>query len=184
MQGEGDNVGRRCGNRASRHVTVFCTTPDLRPRLGTLVPQDCVSTASGGRTSTSQPRIEFEEDGEDLVDDPGDDDNDNDDKGRGGGWMRKFVLSGWGYARILGNGNGKGNVARNTRRRYDSVPKFWTPTIKALWAPILLPLGGKRSGGEDKTMSGGREEGLLLLHKLTSQKPLLDLKNYNFFRGP
>ena len=43
MQGEGDNVGRGRGNRASRHVTVFCTTPDLRPRLGTLVPQDCVS---------------------------------------------------------------------------------------------------------------------------------------------
>ena len=44
MQGEIDNVGRRRGNRASRHVTVFCTTSDLRPRLGTLVPPDCVST--------------------------------------------------------------------------------------------------------------------------------------------
>jgi hypothetical protein len=37
-------VGRQRGNRASRHVTVFCTTPDLWPRLGTLVPRDCVST--------------------------------------------------------------------------------------------------------------------------------------------
>ncbi len=38
--------------------------------------------------------------------------------------------------------------------------------IKALWAPILLPLRGKRSQGEDETTSGGQEEGLLLLHKL------------------
>ena len=80
--------------------------------------------------------------------------------------MRKFVLSGWGNACILGDGDGEGNGTGNARRRYGNVPIFWTPTIKALWAPILLPLGGKRSGGEDETTSGGREEGLLLLHKL------------------
>ena len=80
--------------------------------------------------------------------------------------MRKFVLSGWGNARILGDGNGEGNGSRNARRRYGNVPIFWTPMIKALWVPILLPLGGKRSGGEDETRSGDREEGLLLLHKL------------------
>ena len=80
--------------------------------------------------------------------------------------MRKFVLSGWGNARILGDGDGEGDGARNARRRYGNVPIFWTPTIKALWAPILLPLGGKRSGGEDETTSGGREEELLPLHKL------------------
>ncbi len=44
MRGEGDDVGRRRENRASHHVTVFCTTPDLWPRLDTLVPRDCVST--------------------------------------------------------------------------------------------------------------------------------------------
>ena len=47
MRGEGDDVGRPRGNRASLHVTVFCTTPDLRPELGTLVPRDCVSTHPG-----------------------------------------------------------------------------------------------------------------------------------------
>ena len=80
--------------------------------------------------------------------------------------MRKFVLSGWGNACILGNGNGKGNGSRNARRRYGNVPIFWTPMIKALWAPILLPLRGKRSQGEDEMTLGGQEEGLLLLHKL------------------
>ncbi len=80
--------------------------------------------------------------------------------------MWKFVLSEWGNAGILGDGDGKGNGARNARRRYGNVPIFWTPMIKALWAPILLPLGGKRSGGEDKTTPSGREEGLLLLYKL------------------
>ena len=90
--------------------------------------------------------------------------------------MRKFVLSGWGNARILGDGDGEGNGARNARRRYGNVPIFWTPRIKALWAPILLPLGGKRSGGEDETTSGGREEGLLLLHKLRLSASALRLR--------
>ena len=80
--------------------------------------------------------------------------------------MQKFVLSGWGNARILGDGDGEGNDARNAWRRYCNIRIFWTPMIKALWVPILLPLGGKRSGGEDETRSGDREEGLLLLHKL------------------
>ncbi len=116
----------------------------------------------------SRPHIEFEEDGEDLVDGPGgdDDDNNNEDEGGGGGWMRMFVLSGWGNACILGDGDGKGNSTRNARRRYSNVLIFWTPMIKALWMPILLPLGGKRSGGEDERTLGSREEGLLLLHKL------------------
>ena len=107
--------------------------------------------------------IEFEEDGDDLVDGPGDgdddddDDDDYDDGGGGGGGrrMRKFVLSGWGNARILGGSGGGGgddDGARGKRRRYGSIPIFWTPTIKALWAPILLPLGGRRSGG------GGRDD--------------------------
>ncbi len=46
--------------------------------------------------------------------------------------MRKFVLSGWGNAGILGFGDGKGNGARSARRRYGNVPIFWTPMIKAL----------------------------------------------------
>ena len=90
--------------------------------------------------------------------------------------MRKFVLSGWGNACILGNGDGEGNGARNAMRRYGNVPIFWTSTIKALWAPILLPLGGKRSGGEDKTTLGGREEGLILLHKLRLSASVLRLR--------
>ncbi len=90
--------------------------------------------------------------------------------------MRKFVLSGWVNARILGDGDGEGNGARNARRRYGNVPIFWTPKIKALWAPILLPLGGKRSGGEDETTSGGREEELLLLHKLRLSASVLRLR--------
>jgi hypothetical protein len=90
--------------------------------------------------------------------------------------MRKFVLSGWGNARILGDGDGEGNGSRNARRRYGNVPIFWTPTIKALCAPILLPLGGKRSGGEDTTTSGGREAGLLLVHKLRLSASALRLR--------
>ncbi len=90
--------------------------------------------------------------------------------------MRQFVLSGWGNTCILGDGNGKGNGARNATRRYRNVPIFWTPTIKVLWATILLPLGGKRSGGEDETTSGGREEGLLLLHKLRLLASVLRLR--------
>jgi hypothetical protein len=128
--------------------------------------------------------IEFEEDGEDLVDGPGDDDDDDDDdEGGGGGRMRKFVLSGWGNARILGDGDGEGDVARNARRRYGNVPIFWTPTIKALWAPILLPLGGKRGGGEDETTSGGREEGPLPLHKLRLSASALGLRRCRRMRS-
>ena len=90
--------------------------------------------------------------------------------------MRKFVLSGWGNACILGDGDSKGNGVRNARRRYGNVPIFWTPAIKALWAPILLPLGGKRSGGEDETTSSGQKEGLLLLHKLGLSASALRLR--------
>ena len=151
--------------------------------VSTAVAEDVCRRAWGVPAQVAN--IEFEEDGEDLVDGPGDDDDDDDDddEGGGGGRMRKFVLSGWGNARILGDGDGEGDVARNARRRYGNVPIFWTPTIKALWAPILLPLGGKRGGGEDETTSGGREEGPLPLHKLRLSASALGLRRCRRMRS-
>ncbi|KAL3807403.1 hypothetical protein ACHAXA_006671 [Cyclostephanos tholiformis] len=115
--------------------------------------------------------IVLEDDGDVLVDDGGhggvgdeDDDDDVDGggggrgRGRGGRPRRKFVLSGWRNARTLIDDDGTTTTSRRRRRRYGNIPIFWTPTIKALWAPVLFPLLGWKRGGE-----GGD---LLPLHKL------------------
>ncbi|KAL7537835.1 hypothetical protein ACHAXR_008108 [Thalassiosira sp. AJA248-18] len=84
--------------------------------------------------------IEFVESGDVIADGP-----DEEIGNRGG---RKFSIEGWGNTRVL-------DIDESTKR-YGNIPIFWTPTIKALWAPLLLPgLGG-----------GVSEEKLLPLHKL------------------
>lgn len=88
--------------------------------------------------------IDFIETGDILTDGP------DDNKGN----RKLFKLSGWGNnARIL-----KSEDADATPpKRYGNIPIYWTPTIKALWAPLLFPDVG---GGNEK------EEQLLPLHKL------------------
>ena len=68
-----------------------------------------------------------------------------------------FILSGWENARLLKNNNDDNNAAK----RYGNIPIYWTPTIKALWAPLLFP-------GEFGTNKKEKDEESLLLplHKL------------------
>ncbi|KAL3764528.1 hypothetical protein ACHAW5_004792 [Stephanodiscus triporus] len=119
-------------------------------------------------------KIELVEEGRDLVDGTDDDrDDDNDDGGKGGR-RRRFVLSGWGNARIL-NDDDVDVDATTTRTRWGNVPIFWTPTIKALWAPISLPGGGGGRKNTSSTRPGG-EEGLLPLHRLRLSASALGLR--------
>ena len=69
-----------------------------------------------------------------------------------------FILSGWENARLLKNDNDDDN---NAAKRYGNIPIYWTPTIKALWAPLLFP-------GEFGTNKKEKDEESLLLplHKL------------------
>lgn len=98
--------------------------------------------------------IEFVESGDALSDGP-DDRNNVDGKGK-----QKFTLSGWDNARILNNDE------LSTSNKFGNIPIYWTPTIKALWAPILLP--GSSSSENDDT--------LLPLHKLRLSASALRLK--------
>jgi hypothetical protein len=70
--------------------------------------------------------IEFEENGHRILDGP--------DGTIGDAARRKFNLSGWNNARILSKNNDSLSI-----KRFGNVPIFWTPTIKALWAPIFFP---------------------------------------------
>lgn len=73
--------------------------------------------------------IELVEYGQRLLDGP--------DKTIGDAPRRKFNISGWNHARILSNDKNSFLI-----KRFGSVPIFWTPTIKALWAPIFFPFQG------------------------------------------
>jgi len=114
--------------------------------------------------------IEFTNEGKTLVDGT-DDDDDDDDVGsiQGGGargaQKRKFQLSGWDNARIS-------NVDANSKR-YGNIPIYWTPTIKALWAPLLFPGGEKPM---TTTTEEKEERKLLPLHKLRLSASALRLK--------
>ena len=94
--------------------------------------------------------IDFIETGDTLTDGP------DDIKGN----RKVFKLSGWGNnARILKSDN-------TTQKRYGNIPIYWTPTIKALWAPLLFPgVGG-----------GNEEQELLPLHKLRLSASAINLK--------
>ena len=95
--------------------------------------------------------IEFVESGDVLADGP-------DDDGESG--ERKFRLSGWDNARLLDTGE-------TTAKRIGNIPIYWTPTIKALWAPFLFP-GGKEESKE--------QEELLPIHKLRLSASALRVK--------
>ena len=69
-----------------------------------------------------------------------------------------FILSGWENARLLKNDNDDDN---NAAKRYGNIPIYWTPTIKALWAPLLFP-GEFGTNKKEKDV----ESLLLPLHKL------------------
>jgi len=96
--------------------------------------------------------IDFIESGDILTDGP------DDNKGN----RKLFKLSGWGNnARILKSDD----VNATTPKRYGNIPIYWTPTIKALWAPLLFPGGG-----------GNEREELLPLHKLRLSGSAISLK--------
>jgi len=70
----------------------------------------------------------------------------------GGARRRAFTLAGWEEnVRFLGDDP--------ARERHGRLPVYWTPTIKALWAPVLLP------GGANGVAS-----------RTTAQRPLLPLR--------
>lgn len=99
--------------------------------------------------------IEFLESGDTLADGPDDDSE----KKKMNNNRKSFVLSGWDNARILD----ESNVLSSNR--YGNIPIYWTPTIKALWAPILLP-----------GISNDEQEQLLPLHKLRLSASAIRLK--------
>jgi hypothetical protein len=94
--------------------------------------------------------IGFVEDGETLVDGPDEDSN-----GR-----KRFSLSGWGNTRILESSEVK---------RFGNIPIYWTPTIKALWAPIL-------SSSQKEVRDSAQSDERLPLHKLRLSASALRLQ--------
>jgi hypothetical protein len=104
--------------------------------------------------------IEFEERGNTLDDyEPSSVSED----GTNGEGKRMFRLGGWGNTRLL-------NRDAMPTKRYGKIPIYWTPTIKALWAPLLFPGG---IGGVDKPMERMK---LLPLHKLRLSASAIRLK--------
>ncbi|KAL7508748.1 hypothetical protein ACHAXN_005838 [Cyclotella atomus] len=53
---------------------------------------------------------------------------------------QKFNLSGWKSARILTSTNTSDSI-----NRFGNIPILWTPTIKALWAPVYFPSKGSNN---------------------------------------
>lgn len=79
--------------------------------------------------------------------------------GRGG--MKQFKLSGWDNTRVL-----TAEELKQDNNRFGNIPIYWTPTIKALWAPISFP---NIFGNED-------ENDLLPVHKLRLSASTVRLK--------
>jgi len=73
--------------------------------------------------------IDFVEEGSVIQDGP-----DDEVVGRSGVTMRKFKLAGWDNTRVLSS-----EELQQQTKRFGNIPIFWTPTIKALWAPISFP---------------------------------------------
>ena len=99
--------------------------------------------------------IEFEEDGITIEDGP-----DSEFVGRGGTTKKNFQLSGWDNTRILSE------EELQQQKRFGNIPIFWTPTIKALWAPISIPAISEKATQEE----------LLPVHKLRLSASALRLK--------
>mmetsp|Transcript_23881 Transcript_23881/g.57581 ORF Transcript_23881/g.57581 Transcript_23881/m.57581 type:complete len:332 (+) Transcript_23881:147-1142(+) len=87
------------------------------------------------------------------------------DVGRNSRGQPKFTLSGWKNTCIV--------ESDETSQRYGNIPIFWTPTIKALWAPFLFQFG-KQSANEKQ---------LLPLHKLRLSASALRLKRCQRFQS-
>ena len=77
---------------------------------------------------------------------------------------RKFKLSGWDNARVLSS-----DELQQEKKRFGNIPIFWTPTIKALWAPISFP----------NFSNEATEEEILPVHKLRLSASALRLKQCN-----
>lgn len=120
--------------------------------VSTQVAEDVCQQAWGVPAQVAD--IDFVESG-DIISDGPDDGNDNQGK-------RKFTLSGWENARIL-NSN-------ETAKRFGNIPIYWTPTIKALWAPLI---SFAKAGNEE--INSLKNE-LLPLHKLRLSASALRLK--------
>ena len=82
--------------------------------------------------------IDFEESGSHIIDGP-DDEQEEDGP--------DFFLRGWQNTRMI-----EDNGEKRRSHFFRKIPVFWTPTIKALWAPLLLP--------------GGSSQNTLPLHRL------------------
>ena len=95
--------------------------------------------------------IDFEEEGSVIQDGP--------DREVASG--RAFKLSGWDNTRVL-----SAEELQQKTKRFGNIPIFWTPTIKALWAPISFPnISNKLT-----------QEELLPVHKLRLSASALRLK--------
>lgn len=80
--------------------------------------------------------------------------------GRGEISKKQFKLSGWDNTRVLTT-----EELQQDNNRFGNIPIFWTPTIKALWAPISFP-----------NIFGNEENELLPVHKLRLSASALRLK--------
>lgn len=99
--------------------------------------------------------IDFEEDGSIIEDGP-----DSEIADRSGTSKKSFKLSGWDNTRVL-------SVEElQETKRFGKIPIFWTPTIKALWAPISFPNFGNKVTQHE----------LLPVHKLRLSASALRLK--------
>ena len=80
--------------------------------------------------------IELNEIGGTIQDGRDDDDGGGEaNVGQRGEAKRKFTLHGWENTRVLSSEE----LIQQQKNRIGSIPIFWTPTIKALWAPISFP---------------------------------------------
>ena len=100
--------------------------------------------------------IDFEEDGNIIQDGP-----DGEDAGQMGRTKKNFQLSGWDNTRVL-----SAEELQQKTKRFGNIPIFWTPTIKALWAPISFPNISNKVTKEE----------LLPVHKLRLSASALRLK--------
>ena len=109
--------------------------------------------------------IKLNESGENLIDGTSEDGNND-----------GFILSGWDNARLLKQNNdddGRDDATIiTTAKRYGNIPIYWTPTIKALWAPLLFPgnFGIENRNKEEEDMP------LLPLHQLRLSASAIRIK--------
>jgi hypothetical protein len=96
--------------------------------------------------------IELEESGDILRDGPDIDAS-----------RRKFNLSGWMGTRIMTSTDTSDSI-----NRFGNIPIFWTPTIKALWAPVCLPSWGSSNEIDNKQA--------LPVHKLRLSASAIELQ--------